>query len=273
MYNTIEVINLDVLAFWFSDHIAHDVVIHTHDFHQLIYCKKGGGYITVGNERLKALTGHVYLSKPGVLHAIEMHEDMHLLEIKFIAEESITAILPDHFDISVIPAAQSMLLTAGSEGIKGEVHYDEAANCAFKLFLIHCIRHFTHGTRNKPYSHSSVLDIPEYAKENNDMKILNLKYYISDRLNEEISLSELADEVSFNKTYFVKRFKILFGMSPMKYVNSMRISRAKQLLLQTSLPISEISLKTGFKSPHYFSRSFRSSESMSPQEFREKHKK
>ena len=270
MYNTLEVVSLDVLAFWFSDHVAHNVVAHTHDFYQLIYCKKGGGYITVGDKRRKALAGHVYLSKPGTLHAIENVDDMYLLEIKFVAEDSIAAVLPDHFNLSAIPFAQDMLIIAGDEGIRGEAHYDEAANSAFKLFLIHFMRHFMNNAYGKSYSHSAVLDTPEYARENNDIKILNLKYYIADQLNKEITLEELANEVSFNKTYFVKRFKILFGMPPMKYVNSMRIARAKQLMSQTELPLSSISAKCGFKSPHYFSRIFKNFEGVSPQEYRKR---
>ena len=82
------------------------------------------------------------------------------------------------------------------------------------------------------------------------------------------NLDELAQEVNFNKTFFVKKFQQLFEMPPMKYVNFMRISRAKQLLLQTSLPITTIASRTGFQILHYFSRSFRSSEGVSPQEFR-----
>ena len=260
---------MNVLAFWFSDHIAHDVKIHTHNFHQLIYCKTGGGYITLGDRRFKALSEHIYLSKQGHQHAIEGAPDMQLLEIKFFADVSAVADIPDEFDISAIPAAREMLITAGVEGINGETYFDEAANCAFKLFLIRTLRHFSHTDRRaKAYAHSAVLDTPEHASETSDIRLLNLRYYISDRLDEEITLSELANEVNFSKAYFIKRFNILFGMSPMRFVNLCRIERAKQLIEKTELSLSEIAVKCGFMSPHYFSRTFKSFEGVSPNEYR-----
>jgi len=263
------IIALNVLAFWFSDHTAHDVVIHAHDFHQLIYCKTGGGYITLGNKRFKALAGHVYISKTGSLHSIEASPNMQLLEIKFFADESLLAQLPIEFDLSALPSACEMLLTAGAEGIKGELHFQEAANCAFKLFLIRTLRHFSPShSESRAYTHSAVLNTPEYAKENNDIKILNLRYFIEDMLSQEITLSSLASEVNFSNAYFIKRFNILFGIPPMRFVNLRRVSRAKQLIEQTELSLSEIASKCGFSSPHYFSRIFKSFEGISPQQYR-----
>lgn len=264
---------MNVLAFWFSDHIAHDVVLHTHDFHQLIYCKSGGGYITVGKKRYKALPEHIYLSKQGDLHAIEGSPSMQLLEIKFFAESSAVAWLPNEFDLSAIPFAREMLITSGAEGIRGESHSEEAANCAFKLFLIHSLRHFSPShPDSKEYAHSAILDTPENAKENSDIKILNLRYYIEDRLGEAITLTELANEVNFSKTYFIKRFNLLFDMPPMKFINLRRVARAKSLMEQTELSLSEIALKCGFASIHYFSRTFKSFEGVSPQKYRKFHR-
>ncbi len=260
---------MNVLAFWFSNHVAHDVVLHTHDFHQLIYCKSGGGYITVGKTRYKALSGHAYLAKQGELHSIEAYENMYLLEIKFFADDSLLSCIPSEFNLMKLPLSEEMLNTAGEEGIKGGLHSDEAANCAFKLFLIHTLRHFTQShPHSKEYAHSAILDTPENAKENSDIKILNLRYYIEDRLGEKIALSELADEVNFSKTYFIKRFNLLFDMSPMKFINLRRIERSKSLIEQTELSLSEIAQKCGFGSLHYFSRIFKNFEGIAPNEYR-----
>ena len=260
---------MNVLAFWFSDHIAHDVSLHTHDFHQLIYCKKGGGYITIGNTRYKALPGHVYISKQGSLHSIETSPDMHLLEIKFFAEDPIISQLPTEFDLSKLSFAREMLITSGEEGIKGALHSDEAANCAFKLFLIHTLRIFSPDrSDSRPYAHSAILNSPENENESRDIQILNLRYYIDDRLGEKITLEELAGEVNFSKAYFIKRFNLLFDMPPMRFINLRRIDRAKRLMQQTELSLSDIAQKCGFASLHYFSRIFKNFEGISPNEYR-----
>jgi len=264
---------MDVMAFWVSEHVAHKVTAHTHDFYQLIYCKTGGGRITIDQQEYAARPGHVYLAKPGILHAIENDQQMYLLELKFIAEGAASAelkILPDHFDISELPLAQELLFSVIREGLLQASHYSDAANAALKIFLIHSLRKHALQPIETTHSHlhSNILDIQGHANAHSDVRILNLKYYIANHLQEKITLDELAQEVNFNKTFFVKKFQQLFEMPPMKYVNFMRISRAKQLLLQTSLPITTIASRTGFQSLHYFSRSFRSSEGVSPQEFR-----
>lgn len=261
---------MNVLAFWFSDHPAHNVERHTHDFHQLIYCKNGGGYITVGDMRRKALPRHVSISRQGTYHSIEASDGMQLLEIKFFADDSILDGLPNEFDLSKLPFAEEMLLTAGNEGIKGELHSEEAANCAFRLFLIHAQRHFLHtNTHTKPYTHSAILNAPENEKENSDIKLLNLRYYIEDRLGDKITLAELADEVNFSKAYFIKRFNLLFDMPPIKFINLRRVERAKKLITQTELSLSEIAVKCGFGSLHYFSRTFKGFEGTSPNDYRQ----
>lgn len=259
---------MDIMAFWVSEHIAHKVEAHTHDFYQLIFCKTAGGFITVGNKQYVAQASHAYLAKPGVLHGIENNGNMYILELKFIAEGTSAAALhdlPDNWDISEMPFAQELLCATVSEGLSRDLYCNDAVNAALKLFLIHSIRKAANSQPiRRSYSHSAVLDMQEYENTHNDVRILNLKYYIANHLHENITLADLANEVNFNKNFFVKRFQLLFDMTPMKYVNFMRICRAKQLLTQTALPISIIAEKTGFSSPHYFSRSFRASEDMPP---------
>lgn len=265
---------MEVMVFWVSQHIAHAVGAHTHDFYQLIYCQTGGGRITIGNNCYSAQADHVYLAPPGVNHAIENEEQMYIMEIKFLAEGRAVPVLrtlPAHYHIADIPFAREMLSLIIQEGLNQAPYYHDSANAALKLFLIQSVRKYTGAgitDARLEYSQTAILGEAAHGKAGSDTRILNLKYYISDRLCEEITLEELAAEVNFSKAFFVKRFQQLFDMTPMKYVNFMRISRAKQLLLQTELSVSTIAARTGFHSLHYFSRSFRASEGVSPQQFR-----
>lgn len=264
---------MDIMTFWVSEHVAHKVTPHTHDFYQLIYSKTTGGSITIGTTKYAARPHFVYLAKPGTKHSIENHAELYILELKFIAEGAASAelcTLPDAFDISDLPFAREMLELTIREGLIQQLHYHDAANAALRLFFVSCLRKFSKWTRRESdtYAHSSVLDTPGKEQARSDVQILNLKYYIANHLHEKITLDDLAGQVSFNRTFFIKRFQQLFEMPPIKYVNFMRIARSKQLLIQTSLPITVIAAKTGFGSLHYFSRSFHALEGMSPQQFR-----
>ena len=102
--------------------------------------------------------------------------------------------------------------------------------------------------------------------------ILNLERYIKDNLDREITLTELADKVGFNKTYFVKRFKILWCMPPMQFVNNQRLEIARRMLTTTDMSVSEIAEATGFRTLHYFSRAFKRNTGISPTEYYKKYR-
>ena len=92
--------------------------------------------------------------------------------------------------------------------------------------------------------------------------------YIENNLDREITLDELAKTVHFNKSYLIVRFKETWGISPMKYVNYVRIERARELLATTEKSITDIALEVGFSGIHYFSRYFKARVGITPQEYR-----
>jgi AraC-like DNA-binding protein len=58
------------------------------------------------------------------------------------------------------------------------------------------------------------------------------------------------------------------GCSPTELVDRVRVNRAKSLLAETSLPVTEVARAVGFGDPAYFSRHFRARAGMSPRAFR-----
>lgn len=95
-----------------------------------------------------------------------------------------------------------------------------------------------------------------------------VRRYIDSHFKENISLNLLADTAHVNKYYLVHAFSREFGVSPINYLISRRISESKYLLADTDHSLSQISHMLGFSSPSYFSQSFRKLEGMSPMEYR-----
>jgi AraC family transcriptional regulator len=94
--------------------------------------------------------------------------------------------------------------------------------------------------------------------------------HISDHLEqeEEVSLAVVAEEVGMSYYHFSRSFKQSIGLSPINYITRQRIERAKRLLAETELPISEIALRTGFSSQSHFTTSFHRLAGVTPSSFR-----
>lgn len=96
-----------------------------------------------------------------------------------------------------------------------------------------------------------------------------IKQYINNNLNEDLSLSRLAEKVYFNPSYFSRMFKQSTGINILSYINDIRIGKAKELLQDSGLKIHEIALSVGYDSPSYFTQFFKRIVKISPQEYRD----
>lgn len=80
--------------------------------------------------------------------------------------------------------------------------------------------------------------------------------YVEEHLAQPISLSELCRTFHYSKNYVIRIFDRELGMSPVQYINGMRIKRAMYLLETTSKPICEIAAECGYSDYAYFYRCF-----------------
>jgi AraC family transcriptional regulator len=93
--------------------------------------------------------------------------------------------------------------------------------------------------------------------------------YIDSHLGDELSLAKLAAISGFSANHFASAFKASTGLSPRRLVIERRIHRARQLLRQTKLPISEVAYVVGFSSQRHLAANFRRIVGFSPQRFRQ----
>lgn len=90
------------------------------------------------------------------------------------------------------------------------------------------------------------------------------KTYMSD----EISLNTIAAEVGMSPSYFSSIFSKEMGKTFVEYLTEIRMDRAKELLMCSSMKTSEIGYEVGYKDPHYFSYIFKKTQNCTLKEFR-----
>lgn len=84
----------------------------------------------------------------------------------------------------------------------------------------------------------------------------------------EVRLSDLAAEVGLSTFHFARAFKQSVGMPPHAFQLRIRLERAKELLLATALPITQIALEVGYESSQALARLFRNEVGCSPTAYR-----
>ncbi len=98
--------------------------------------------------------------------------------------------------------------------------------------------------------------------------ITRAKQFITDHQTEDLSLDQVARAVNTSKFYFCKIFKKATGINYTDYLSRVRTERARNLLLNQNLRISEIAYEVGFQSLTHFNRVFKRVLGLSPTDYR-----
>ena len=136
-----------------------------------------------------------------------------------------------------------------------------------------------HGTapENLPYiAHllNDILYIHQQEKNSAyrayDQRITQALELIRSSFDKEIAVTELARAVHLSYPQFNRLFVKQLGISPIRYINQLRLDKAKELLYTTDLPIQAVATECGFKDIYYFSNFFRAATGCSPTQYRKK---
>ena len=93
--------------------------------------------------------------------------------------------------------------------------------------------------------------------------------YIQNHYSMPMKVEELSDYVGINRSYFSDLFKQYTGMSPVKYLQNFRITKAQHMLTISELSIESIAFSCGYQSAEAFHKIFRKTTGMSPNAYRQ----
>jgi AraC-like DNA-binding protein len=98
--------------------------------------------------------------------------------------------------------------------------------------------------------------------------IVRAKEYIAAHQAEDLNLAQVAKAVNTSTFYFCKIFRRMTGLNFTDYVSRVRVEKAKNLLLNRNLRVSEIAYEVGFQSLTHFNRVFKRILGVSPTKYR-----
>ena len=237
--------------------------VHSHRLYQLVAVASGESSVTLAGEVLSAKAGDVFFLPPGLMHTLHSASgEMVTNEVKFSVSDEMAGMLSCVPPRILADAARigEFLSFAVEEGSERRPHYRELVALAVESALYILAR-----------AHEPQLceGIPLMSRiEGTATGIETVREYIEKNYADRITLQSLADRFALTREHLCRSFTASFGVSPIHYLNVCRYERARTLLAETDLSVTEVAASTGYSSIHYFSRSFSSAAGVSPYEYR-----
>lgn len=179
-----------------------------------------------------------------------------------------------------LSARETAVLRAGLSAVKPPVfHYSPALeDCMERLIGEH-----RRPTRESPIAARGILHEliawiirdhrAEQLRQNQapatySPPIVKVMQWLGEHLDENISVSDLADVAGLSPSYFRRWFHREVGSSPRDYVTQLRIERSKRLLAESNRSITQIAMDLGYSTSAYFTAVFHGETGTTPSEFR-----
>lgn len=102
-----------------------------------------------------------------------------------------------------------------------------------------------------------------------DRRLRRAIEFMHDNYGRELALEEIAAAAYLSEYHFARLFKQITGLTPHAYLANVRLERARKLLAETALPVSEIASMVGYQSQSHFTKIFKSVTGVPPRAYRD----
>ena len=240
----------ELRAFSLSTKKTDKRLVEKRDFYSLSYRYSGKVLIESGGESMYSEEGSITFVPKGVSYATEIVEDMRMIVLHFRLHEDID------FRNATVMKINDVGIRMLFEKLASISRTDSSTDF---------------GSMSVFYELLSRLD--EHSKKKNEKqipdKIARAKARIERRyFDSSLSIESLADELKISTSYLRREFSRAYGLSPVAFLTSARISHAKNMLESGFLSISEIAEQSGFSSTSYFIQVFHKTVGLSPDKYR-----
>ena len=243
---------------------------HWHEALEVDYIFNGSWqFIVNGNERIVSKDEFIIINC-GDIHGINFDFDLEGLDVigitVLISEEFLKAMLPD--------IGESIF---DDEAARGN---EEIKNCLRRIYQIYSKK--SHDYTELAITAQMTMMLYELCicgakKEKSSIPINSQKsverlrgilLYVEENYMEDLSMEGVAERFHFSRTYFTRFFKNYTGMTFKEYLTRYRLEKARELLIETSLTMTEIAMRCGFSDSRRFIISYKKYYGTTPYQYR-----
>lgn len=256
--------------------------LHFHNYLEIGYCHEGKGAMVIGDDEYYFEgEGELTVIPSNYLHTTNSDPgNISYWEYLFVdVEQMLNKMVPGsprYVEQMLHQVNQRAIftnrgkapeLTESIENIieimrRGEPFYQEEAEGEMLAFLSKIAR------ENGNIQGGGSVNMREKAKISN--LVSRSLDYISDHYREQIKVGDIAKRLHLSETHFRRVFTQYMGVSPLEYINMVRIRSACEYLIKTDDSIAAIAEKCGYYTSSTFNRNFHKTVGMTPEEWRKK---
>lgn len=249
---------------------------HDHNFDEIVIILNGSAVQYINSESYPVSAGDVYIVKGESIHYFSEQQDFRVFNIGFQPW-----VLNDFSRLIAKTPGYAALFNA-------EPAYRKQSRFSQHLHLdaqqLHTLKKLLYALKDAFEADSNDLVVTAlfmqitgflcYAyqkiayKEKHQNPYTSLTDYIDQNFTSTITLDDLSRYSGFSKNGIIAIFKRFYHMTPIQYINTLRVYRAEDLLRSTNMPITQIAFECGFNDSNYFTRTFRGINGMTPRDFR-----
>ncbi|MDO4649036.1 MAG: AraC family transcriptional regulator [Eubacteriales bacterium] len=238
-----------------------DDYMHFHNVLEIGICREGTGKLVYANEEKEYKAGDISIIPRNIAHSTK--SDYSWWEYIFIDAKAIldrflwdqakthnwsekinsrTLLIREETHVVLKDIIESMFRESKTEEV-----YRTQTMIALAMELLFLI-----ARENREFTQMIDIDFKQQ-----DETIREVMDYMDRHFAEDLTISEIAGVIGISETHFRRLFRQIVNMTPMDYLNMLRVRNACNLLLTTDMSVEIIAERSGFLTPSTFNRNFK----------------
>lgn len=264
-----------------NNRVYKDCYMHWHKEMEIIYVQQGQMHVRINDTVTDGKTGDFICVPPEQVHHIKSGEERLLFRSLVFDIKMLGGASGEFCQKEVAEPIATRQIEISSKISPGQKNYAQIKNAFFTL--VECSREkpafyqlkakylilqmFYEILGGGHYSRS------RYSSNKASIAVKTVLDYIGNHYSEDITVKELAQQVHYNESYFMRTFKKYTGRTLVEYLTDFRLDKSKEFLLQDGCTIEAAAFRAGFSSTSYFTSKFREAFRITPSEFRKLYNK
>lgn len=249
--------------------------VHFHNLMEIGYCLRGNGQMIIQKDRMEYQDGNFTVIPQNILHDTRSYQIDQWQYLFFDVDELINSRYRDQpekaerilrsiwkngqmYHRDVDHALSEMILAVFEQIQRHESYYVETIQSLLLAVVLQL------AVANERQEEISDLDCGKGGK------ITKALFYVNEYYNKEIMVSELAEICHLSESHFRRVFWEEMNMTPVEYVNLVRVQAACDLMRKGNWHMEEVAIKVGYQTMSTFNRNFRRIVGSSPYQWKKK---